>query len=129
MLFGHRNLQSKFRRYYPGTNDSLGADPDGNPFNSSAFSPYSSWEDSPDAMRRKIAAGEKLFNTRPLTISNVRGLTDNAALAKVLGTTVPIAPFQGFCTTCHEAPNVGNHSLPWRSTLELAMIPASKPTR
>ncbi len=63
-------------------------------------------------MRRKIAAGEKLFNTRPLTISNVRGLTDNAALAKALGTTVPIAPFQGFCTTCHDAPNVGNHSLP-----------------
>ncbi len=63
-------------------------------------------------MRRKIAAGEKLFNTRPLTISNVRGLTDNAALAKALGTTVPIAPFQGFCATCHDAPNVGDHSLP-----------------
>ena len=98
--------------YYPGSNDSLGADPDGNPFNSSAFSLYSSWQDSPDQMHRKIAAGEKLFNTRPLTISNVRGLTDNAALAKALGTTVPIAPFQGFCTTCHDTPNVGNHSLP-----------------
>jgi cytochrome c peroxidase len=53
-----------------------------------------------------------VLNTRPLTISNVRGLTDNAALAKALGTTVPIAPFQGFCTTCHDTPNVGNHSLP-----------------
>jgi cytochrome c peroxidase len=63
-------------------------------------------------MRRKIAAGETLFNTRALTISNVRGLTDNAALAKALGTTVPIAPFQGTCTTCHDTPNVGNHSLP-----------------
>jgi hypothetical protein len=98
--------------YYPGTNDSLGADPGGNPFNSSAFSLYSSWESSPDELRRKIAAGERLFNTRPLTISNVRGLTDNAALAKALGTTVPIAPFQGFCSTCHDTPNVGNHSLP-----------------
>jgi len=63
-------------------------------------------------MHKKIAAGEKLFNTRPLTISNVRGLNDNAALARALGTTVPIAPFQGFCTTCHDTPNVGNHSLP-----------------
>jgi cytochrome c peroxidase len=73
---------------------------------------YSAWEGSPDQTRRKIAAGETLFNTRPLTISNVRGLNDNAALAKALGTTVPIAPFQGFCTTCHDTPNVGNHSFP-----------------
>ncbi len=98
--------------YYPGTNDSLGADPHGNPFNSTAFSIYSAWEGSSDETHRMIAAGEKLFNTRPLTISNVRGLTDNAALAKALGTSVPIAPFQGFCTTCHDTPNVGNHSLP-----------------
>lgn len=110
--------------YYPGTNDALGADPKGNAFNSSAFTLYSGWEgatggDSKDsfdddraAIRRKIAAGEKLFNTHPVTISNVRGLNDNAALAKALGTTIPIAPFQGFCTTCHDTPNVGNHSLP-----------------
>ncbi len=110
--------------YYPGTNDALGADPKGNPFNSSAFTLYSAWEsatggdsrnsfdDDRAAIRRKIAAGEKLFNTHPVTISNVRGLNDNAALAKTLGTTVPIGPFQGFCTTCHDTPNVGNHSLP-----------------
>jgi cytochrome c peroxidase len=98
--------------YYPGSNDSLGADPHGDPFNSSAFTLYSAWEGSRDEMRRKIAAGEKLFNTRPLTISHVRGLNDNAALAKALGTTVPIALFQGFCTTCHDTPNVGNHSFP-----------------
>ncbi len=110
--------------YYPGTNDSLGADPQGNAFNSSAFTLYSAWEDLQGedsersfdrdhiAFRQKIAAGEKLFNTHPVTISNVRGLTDNVALAKALGTTVPIAPFQGFCTTCHDTPNVGNHSLP-----------------
>jgi hypothetical protein len=65
-----------------------------------------------DLKPRTIAAGEKLFNTRALTISNVRGLNDNAALAKALGTTVPIPPFQGSCTTCHDSPNVGNHSLP-----------------
>jgi cytochrome c peroxidase len=110
--------------YYPGINDSLGADPEGKAFNSTGFTLYSEWEGNQnrnsgpfydrgqDEMRRQIAAGEKLFNTHPLTISNVRGLTDNAALATALGTTVPIAPFQGFCTTCHDAPNVGNHSLP-----------------
>jgi len=101
-----------YNHYYPGSNDSLGADPHGDPFNSSAFTLYSTWEGSRDEMRRKIAAGEKPFNTRPLTISHVRGLNDNAALAKALGTTVPIALFQGFCTTCHDTPNVGNHSFP-----------------
>jgi cytochrome c peroxidase len=105
-------LNLSVQAYYPGTNDSLGADPEGNAFNSTAFTIFADWETSPDPMRRKIATGEKLFNTRALTISNVRGLTDNAALAQALGTTVPIAPFAGTCTTCHDAPNVGNHSLP-----------------
>jgi hypothetical protein len=105
-------LSLSTQSYYPGTNDSLGADPHGDPFNSTAFTMYSVWEGSRDETRRKIAAGEKLFHTRPLTISNVRGLNDNAALAKALGTTVPIAPFQGLCTTCHDTPNVGNHSFP-----------------
>jgi len=58
-------------------------------------------------MRKRIAAGEVLFNTRPLTISSVRGLNDNSALG-----TTPIAPFTGNCTTCHDTPNVGNHSFP-----------------
>jgi cytochrome c peroxidase len=40
-----------------------------------------------------------------LTISGVRGLNDNAALGKP-------ASFAGNCTTCHDAPNVGDHSLP-----------------
>lgn len=98
--------------YYPGANDSLGADPKGRAFNATAFTLYSGFDGKRRDARQDIAAGEKLFNTRALTISNVRGLTDNAALAKALGTTVPIPPFQGFCTTCHDAPNVGNHSLP-----------------
>jgi cytochrome c peroxidase len=103
--------------YYPGTNDSLGKDPDGNPFNSTAFTMFQPWANLSAShnpferfrveARKRIAAGETLFNTRALTISNVRGLNDNAALG-----TVPIGPFQGTCTTCHDAPNVGDHSLP-----------------
>jgi len=123
-LGGPANLSNQ--AYYPGTNDSLGADPEGNAFNSTAFTLYSAWEKSPDPMRRKIAAGEKLFNTRALTISNVRGLTDNAALAKALGTTVPIAPFAGTCTTCHDAPNIGNHSLPLALDIGTGHDPAAE---
>lgn len=104
--------------YHPGINDSLGHDPDGGAFDSTVFTIFRAWanldsghdslrEGSADA-RQKIAAGETLFNTHPLTISNVRGLNDNASL----GTSLPIPPFQGTCTTCHNTPNVGNHSFP-----------------
>ena len=107
--------------YYPGTNDALGGDPTGAKFNSSAFSLYTPWE-QPSAnghrydgrddwndkeknyTREQIAAGEVLFNTRALTITGVRGLNDNAAL----GSPASIA---GNCTTCHDTPNVGNHSV------------------
>ena len=116
-LGGAENLSKV--AYYPGINDSLGHDPTGQPFNpAGVFTIYSAWtnaqspsgfrgEEALIAARREIAAGEALFNTRALTISNVRGLNDNTALG-----TVPVPPFQGTCTTCHDTPNVGDHSLP-----------------
>ena len=98
--------------YYPGSNDALGGDPTGEAFNPSAFSLYTAWEnagaqaygDDKAEARAEIAAGEKLFNTQPVTITGVRGLNDNA----VLGSPASIT---GTCTTCHDTPNVGNHSV------------------
>ncbi len=107
--------------YYPGINDTLGADPTGAPFNPTGMTLFSAWENSSFehdgdrdlvAARENIAAGEKLFNSRALTITSVRGLNDNPTLAAALGVSVPIASFQGTCTTCHDTPNVGDHSLP-----------------
>jgi cytochrome c peroxidase len=118
-LGGARNLAGV--SYYPGINDTLGADPTGAKFNPTGMTLFSSWENmeadnerdwAAMQARQDIAAGETLFNSRALTISNVRGLNDNPALAAALGTTVPIASFPGTCTTCHDTPNVGNHSLP-----------------
>lgn len=99
--------------YHPGINDSLGADPSGDTFNPTAMTLYSAWtnihtpngEFRQDAARRSIAAGEALFNTAPLQIANVRGLNDNPTLGNP-------STFQGTCTSCHNAPNVGNHSFP-----------------
>ena len=101
--------------YYPGINDSLGADPDGVPFNPESMQLYSAWaataaNASPEALRREqarrdIAAGETLFGSAPVQISNVRGLNDNPALGNP-------TTFTGTCTTCHDTPNVGNHSFP-----------------
>jgi len=98
--------------YYPDINDTLGADPNGIAFNPVSMTLYSAWENSaarrgdyrPNA-RAEIAAGEKLFNTAAMTISNVRGLNDNAALNKP-------TTFAGTCATCHDTPNIGHHSVP-----------------
>lgn len=115
---GARNVAAL--NYYPGINDTLGADPTGVAFNPNAFSVFSAWEDMKAENGRQrgmieakedIAAGEKLFNSRSLTITSVRGLNDNAALAAALGVPLPIASFTGTCTTCHDTPNVGNHSV------------------
>ena len=100
--------------YYPGVNDVLGADPTGAKFKSSAFSLFTEWEyldnrhkesdNEKYEARAKIAAGEKLFNTAPAIITGVRGLNDNPALGSPTSIT-------GTCTTCHDTPNVGNHSV------------------
>jgi cytochrome c peroxidase len=104
--------------YYPGINDVLGADPDGVAFDEASMTLFAAWENGGNPYdedsdsrgdrreaRSEIAAGEVLFNTAPLTISAVRGLNDNAALGNA-------ASFKGTCTTCHDTPNVGDHSLP-----------------
>jgi cytochrome c peroxidase len=110
--------------YYPGINDVLGADPNKLPFNPNGFSLFSAWENAkPEfrhgpiarevaAARADIAAGEILFNTRPINISAVRGINDNPAVATALGVSLPVESFSGTCTTCHDSPNVGHHSLP-----------------
>jgi hypothetical protein len=57
-----------------------------------------------DAARRAVARGQAIFNTRPITISGVSGINDEAAFGKP-------AKLIGTCTTCHNTPNSGNHSV------------------
>lgn len=52
--------------------------------------------------RRAIARGQALFNTKPIRMTGVGGLNDDLGAAVI----------QGTCTTCHNAPNAGNHSVP-----------------
>jgi cytochrome c peroxidase len=108
--------------YYPLINDSLGGDRTGKGFNPQVFTLFDPWlnhendpggrdrDDGRADAREKIAAGQQIFNTFPLTISNVRGLNDNPALSKAPNP--PPTSFSGTCTTCHDTPNVGNHSFP-----------------
>jgi hypothetical protein len=94
------------QNYYPGINDSLTPPI----FSPTIFTIYGSWADlrgrNPgDKARADIAAGEQLFNSFPINITSVRGLNDNAGLGNP-------AVIAGTCGTCHDAPNVGDHSLP-----------------
>ena len=87
------------QQFYPGINDSLGGDPHGQQFTPNAFTLYTSWQNSPNSQQASIERGQEIFNTQPLTISDVPGLTTGTQ--QIMGT----------CTTCHDTPNVGNHSL------------------
>ena len=75
-------------------------DPEGKQFTPNVFTLYSSFQNSRNPQQASIARGEQIFDTQPLTISDVPGLTTGTQ--QIMGT----------CTTCHDTFNVGNHSFP-----------------
>lgn len=86
-------------------------------FTSSIFDLYDKWaqiEDSENdertAARRSIARGEQLFNTLPIPITGVAGINDDVAAGGLIPGGIP--KLMGTCGTCHNTPNVGNHSFP-----------------
>jgi len=88
--------------FHIGINDVLSPE-----FNQRAFTLFDAWQslassgrDPYTDAREAVARGQELFNTRGFTIANVPGVND------VLGMTA----LRGTCTTCHDTPNVGNHS-------------------
>ena len=96
------------QEFYFGINDPLGGDPTGRPFDSTVVTIYDAWanEHPPAggraAARAAIARGQEIFNHKPLSIVGVSGLNDDLGLDSIPGT----------CTTCHDTPNAGNHSVP-----------------
>jgi cytochrome c peroxidase len=70
-------------------------------FNSNIFDLYNPWLDLTDANgeakdRESVARGEEVFNTKNFKIKGVPPIPDNTV---------------GFCGTCHDSPNVGNHTV------------------
>src|SRR5436853_5421154 len=102
------------QQFYTGINDALGGDPTGAAFNPVAMTIYEKWVNSQSPARASIARGEDLFNNLPITIEGVAGLNDLPGMSS----------FVGFCTTCHDSPNVGNHSVSLAINIGITDYPA-----
>jgi hypothetical protein len=107
---------------YLGINDNFRDRRTGAPFNPIVFDLYDRWRDAhgqDGAERRAVQRGQTLFNTRTIRIVGVSGINDEAAFGNpevVVGT----------CTTCHNTPNAGNHSV--AAPLDIGLVSASHRT-
>jgi cytochrome c peroxidase len=116
--------------FFIGINDPVGLNPTGAPFDQRAFTLFTAWaartgpshDDDIDRARRAIARGQEIFNTKPIVITGVAGL-NNQTFPN--GVTVP-DPFTGTCTTCHDTPNAGDHSV--KAPLNIGLTDASRRT-
>ena len=78
-------------------------------FTSNIFDVFNAWETLPyyDA-RAAVARGQAIFNSKLINITGVAGINDPVSAGGLGVGDKP--PFQGTCGTCHDTPNVGNHS-------------------
>ena len=94
------------QKFFIGVNDPFGQNPSGATFDQHIFDLFRPWlgfAGYGDILQQRlsIARGEDLFNNTSIKITGVAGIND------VLGVTT----FPGFCGTCHDTPNVGDHSV------------------
>ena len=113
------------QNFYFGINDVVSGDyRTGSVFDPTVFKLYAAWDaidrggadGSRSEARRAVARGETLFNSKPIRITGVKGLNDDLS--------VPM--LQGTCTTCHDTPSSGNHSIP--APLDIGLTDASRRT-
>lgn len=112
------------QKFWVGINDPFGNDPTTDPFDPKVMRLFERWLvpgmgshlgwQTP--RRIAIARGEKLFNSMPIDITGVAGLNDVAGQPVIHGT----------CGTCHNAPNIGNHSV--GAPLNIGIADASRRT-
>jgi hypothetical protein len=111
------------QEFYIGINDNFGDSRTGAPFTPVVFDLYDSWTHlrggGVNEARRAVARGQALFNNRRINISGVSGINDEP----VFGAPAVLA---GTCTTCHNTPNGGNHSV--IAPLNIGLSDASRRT-
>jgi cytochrome c peroxidase len=102
--------------FFVGINDPLGGNPHLTKFTPVIFDIdlFDAWVNLPShgddnhdggddssSRRASIVRGQALFNGKPIDIVGVAGLNDDLNATHIAGT----------CGTCHDSPNVGNHSV------------------
>jgi cytochrome c peroxidase len=115
-------LSAQLPGFFIGINDPFGKNPTGAAFNPKVFDLYRPWQslagtgDQPQA-RLSVARGEAVFNTTKINITGVAGIND----------VLNVASFPGFCGTCHDTPNVGDHSVKAPLNIGIANAGANSP--
>jgi cytochrome c peroxidase len=108
------------QEFYIGINDPLGLNPSEAPFDARAFTLFDAWagqSGTPQAeARAAVARGQEIFNKRPLDITGVKGLNDELQVGSIPAS----------CTLCHDAPNIGHHSVV--APLDIGIADASRRT-
>jgi hypothetical protein len=80
-------------------------------FTSAIFNTFDAWSSLPrNDSRAAVARGEAIFNSRIINITGVAGINDEFSGGGLVAG--GITSLQGTCGTCHDTPNVGNHSFP-----------------
>lgn len=110
------------QQFFLGINDPLGGNPTNAAFTSNIFNLFNNWANLPEhtpheEARESVARGEKLFNTLVIPITGVGGLNDALNQPVIMG----------FCGTCHDTPNSGNHSLSVPLNIGITDFPALSP--
>ena len=94
--------------FYIGINDLFGDSQTGAEFDPVVFDIYDAWKGltggKTNKARAAVARGQELFNTKLIRISGVSGINDEGAFGNP-------AVVNGTCTTCHNTPNAGDHSV------------------
>lgn len=80
-------------------------------FTPTIFSTFDAWASQPSTSpRAAVARGQGIFNSKPINITAVAGINDDVSAGGLVSGGIP--SLIGTCGTCHDTPNVGNHSFP-----------------
>jgi len=116
-------LSAELPKFFIDVNDPFGLNPTGALFNPNIFDLYKPWlslvgTNIQTQDRLSIARGEELFNTSTINIKGVAGIND----------ALHVTNFSGVCGTCHDTPNVGDHSVKAPLNIGIANTVNNPPT-
>jgi cytochrome c peroxidase len=78
-------------------------------FTPAIFNAFDAWSAFPSYDRRaSVARGQAIFNSKTFNITGVAGINDDVSAGGLVAGGIP--SLQGTCGTCHDTPNVGDHS-------------------